>query len=443
MNRNTLQKQRGSVFIVVLWVCLGLVALVLTFGNSMLLGFRSSDEDLAGRQAEMAIESAVRYAETVIINTATPGVAPDVSTYQSEAVPVGDAKFWFIGRDNNNVNANATKPVYGLVDEASKLNVNTATEAMLEGLPGLTQDLAASIFNWRSSQDQGIAGGAETDQYMQLQPAYTCKNASFETTEELALIYQMDMTTLYGEDANLNGALDPNEDDGAKNDPPDNSNGQLDPGILEYLTAFSKEPNTKSDGTNKINVSTINNDLYTNLTPLLDAAALGKVRSNLGNGGPPIRSVLEFYLRSKLTADEFSKIADSITVNSGQYVNGLVNVYTASQTVLSCIPGITLNDAASLINARQNQAVGSTSITWVADTLGAAAAVQAGPYITGRSYQFMADVAAVGRNGRGFRRVRFIIDTSSGTPKVIYRRSISHLGWALGADARKNLSVAH
>jgi len=58
------------------------------------------------------------------------------------------------------------------------------------------------------------------------------------------------MTTeiLYGEDTNLNGVLDPNENDGDVSLPTDNRDGRLDAGLLEYVTVYTRQPNTGSDG---------------------------------------------------------------------------------------------------------------------------------------------------------------------------------------------------
>ena len=50
------------------------------------------------------------------------------------------------------------------------------------------------------------------------------------------------MQVLYGEDANLNGILDPNENDGDVLPPTDNADGLLQPGLLEYVTIYSQEP---------------------------------------------------------------------------------------------------------------------------------------------------------------------------------------------------------
>ena len=56
-------------------------------------------------------------------------------------------------------------------------------------------------------------------------------------------------------------------------------------------------------------------------------------------GRGPYGSVLEFYSRSGMTADEFAQVADALTISADPYTAGLVNVNTASATVLACIPG--------------------------------------------------------------------------------------------------------
>ena len=65
-----------------------------------------------------------------------------------------------------------------------------------------------------------------------------------------------------------------------------------------------------------------------------------------------------------------------------------------------------------------------------------------GPGLThGRSFQISADIAATGRHGRGYRRTRFVLDASTGTPQIIYRRNLGPLGWALGSAARQTLAA--
>jgi hypothetical protein len=80
-------------------------------------------------------------------------------------------------------------------------------------------------------------------------------------------------------------------------------------------------------------------------------------------------------------------------------------------------------------------------MTWAIESLGEDGIAQAGTFLTGSAYQISADVAAVGRHGRGYRRTRVVVDTTTGTPRIIYRRNLAPLGWALGRDIRQNLAL--
>jgi hypothetical protein len=60
---------------------------------------------------------------------------------------------------------------------------------------------------------------------------------------------------LFGEDANRNGLLDPNENDAELSSPLDNPDGALDRGWSAFLTVFSREANVRADGTPRINVN--------------------------------------------------------------------------------------------------------------------------------------------------------------------------------------------
>ena len=100
--------------------------------------------------------------------------------------------------------------------------------------------------------------------------------------------------------------------------------------------------------------------------------------------------------------------------------------------------------AQTLVNYRHSNPDNLTSIAWVIDALGqnnAAAwqALAAGDCITTQSYQFTADIAALGPYGRGYRRVKFVFDTSSGTPEIVYRQDLTHLGLGPGQRGASEL----
>jgi type II secretory pathway component PulK len=149
---------------------------------------------------------------------------------------------------------------------------------------------------------------------------------------------------------------------------------------------------------------------------------------------------------SGMTPEEFAPIANAITVAGGTWIQGRVNINTATTAVLGCLPGMTADLAQQLVAYRQQNPDKLTSITWVVEALGRGNAgltgLRAGDYITTQSYQFSADIAALGPFGRGYRRVKYVIDTSSGTPQIIYRQDLSHLGWALGKYVRQSWLIA-
>ena len=233
--------------VIVLWVTLGLVSIALYFAHSMAMELRASDNRVSAVAADQAIEGAARYVEYVLTTYATNGVMPDLTEYQAEAVPVGDAHFWIIGRDNSYPVAHPDRVAFGLVDESSKLNLNTASTNTLGMLPRMTSDVVNGILDWRSPNGNG---GTEL-YYAMAQPPYQRKGAPFETVDELRLVYGTTMDILVGNDLNRNGVLDSSE-------PDEDNNGQADPGIIEYLTVYSREPNTHSDGTALTNINNPN-----------------------------------------------------------------------------------------------------------------------------------------------------------------------------------------
>src|SRR5205085_1000935 len=88
---------RGSIFILVLWISFGLVVLSLYFANSMSFELKAADNRYAAVQSKEAINGAASYASYIIATFATNGVFPERQAYRSECVRVGEASFWFLG----------------------------------------------------------------------------------------------------------------------------------------------------------------------------------------------------------------------------------------------------------------------------------------------------------------------------------------------------------
>ena len=445
-SRASARSRRGAVLIIVMWICLGLVALTLYFANSMSSELRAADNRVTEIEARQAVAGGTRYAAYILANFATNGAVPNAADYKSEALAVGDAQFWLIGRDHSQ--APTAEPVFGLVDEASKLNLNTATRAMLLELPNMTPELADAIVSWkRAANAQSDSSGSADNVYARLDPPRRNKGAPFESVDELRLVDGATLEILLGEDTNRNGVLDANVDDGEQSAPRDNQDGQLQAGLLEYVTVYSRQPNTRSDGTRRLNVTTLTNQQATApLRRLLLARGIEPQRvatiANLFNNpvNPPLDSVAAFMLASRMTAEEFALVhADLTTQATGATQAGLVNVNTASATVLACIPGIGADNAATLVAYRLAHPDVLTSFAWLLQVLRPADIRRAGPYITDQSYQFAADIAAVGRFGRGYCREKVVFDLSNRTPRIVYHQDLSAYGWALGTRVRQTV----
>jgi hypothetical protein len=151
-----------------------------------------------------------------------------------------------------------------------------------------------------------------------------------------------------------------------------------------------------------------------------------------------------------MTSAEFAQIAYGITDTTSLYTYGLLNINTASAPVMEALfmsldnvdQSTAQGAAQTLVTYRQQNPNNLNAISWIVDALNNNNAVVLAlknanrDYITTQSFQFTADIAAVGPFGRGYRRVKFIFDISEGSPKIIYRQDLSRLGWALGEKAR-------
>lgn len=430
------RSENGSLLIIVLWIAFGLVALTLYFAHSMSLELRASDNRVAAIESGQTIDGAARYLSNILGTVAYPGVMPTSTEFYCEAVPVGDAKFWLIGRETNDWVTSISRPAFGLMDEASKINLNAPwlTADMIQYLPGMTLQIAAAIMDWLDSDSTVSTDGAEDETYGRLTKPYKTKNAAFESVEELRLVAGMTAEILYGEDANLNGILDANENDADSSAPNDNRDGRLDPGLMEYFTVYSYEPMTGTNILNRPNVQELLQSFFT------DQRVSEIIGDLYGPQKPPMRSVLQFLRQGVFSDEDAAQVYDYLAPTT----NNPVNVNTASQAVLECIPGIGVDYAATLISYRESNPSKLATVKWVADAMGndIESADKAGPYVTTHSYQYTADIAAVGHHNRGYQRVRFVFDTSEGVPMVIHRQDLTHLGWALGKDTRTELLAA-
>jgi type II secretory pathway component PulK len=425
--RRSRSRRRGTVLIVTMWILLVVAGLVLVLARAMRAAGDRSANELAATQADAVEQGAIQYVLSTV--DGLKGQTPSDADTPCEAIQVGDGAFWILRATGDDERTYG----YGITDEAAKVNLNTASLEMISKLPGMTAEFAASIVDWRDPDSNVTAGGAENEYYLMLPDPYECKNSPLETVEELFLIRGASKDIIVGQDANRNGVLDPGESATPLGGTFSSTGSHLYRGIINYATVYSIEPATAGGG-QRINV---NDPQSRSLTELLRNAVspdrlpgvLDRVRRER-----PFRNVIDFYFRAGLTMAEFRQVVNQITTGPARIRPGLVNVNTAPKEVLLCLPGLEDSDASALLAQRPTADADRTSIAWVAEALPRAKAIAIGGHITAQSFQFSADIVSLAAGGRAFKRCRAMIDASSSPPKVIYRQSLTHLGWPLSPD---------
>jgi DNA uptake protein ComE-like DNA-binding protein len=115
----------------------------------------------------------------------------------------------------------------------------------------MTPDVVDAIVDWRDANDDVEGLGAEGDYYGNRGMGYEPRNGPFKSIAELELVAGAWPKYVRGEDWNLNGRLDPNEDDGPRSFPDDKPDGKLDAGWSQYLTAVSRQSRLSTSGNEK------------------------------------------------------------------------------------------------------------------------------------------------------------------------------------------------
>jgi type II secretory pathway component PulK len=428
--------ESGSILIVTIWVVLVLTGLTLVFARSMRVEAIATANHISSLESEGIARGAVNFIKARLNSDDDTDIKLEGET-PYRAISVGKGYFWLLRPDLDDDDAY----YYGIRDESGKINMNEADYEMLMDLPNMTSELAYSIIDWRDS-DSITDGGAESEYYLLLDSPYYCKDSELESVEEVLLIKGASLEIMFGEDTNRNGVLDSNENDGDESEPDDNRNGRLDRGFYDYVTVYSTEPNENSSGEQRVDITS--RDSRQKLMTLLQQAGLSVDQFQAGQflQGYSFSSVLDFYLKAQdylgLTEDQFKKIENEISASSSDTITGLINVNTAPKEVLLCIPGLEESDAEALVRKRNADGTDTGSMAWVAEALPEKASA-IGRYITIHSYQYSADIIGVSGDGRAFSRYRMVADTSDEEFKIIYWKSLKHLGWPIDPEIMTKL----
>ena len=340
---------------------------------------------------------------------------------------------------------------YGVVDQSGLININTADEQTLLALPNMTNELVDCLMDYRDSDSETRPDGAEQEYYSQLEQPYTIKNGPLATLEEILLVKGFNGRIVYGEDANLNGLMEPNEDDGEESFPPDDHDGTLNTGLRGVATAISYEPNVDSEGKARID---LNGDVEAIAKLDLPAETIDFIRiyRDEGNTFTHPGELLEMTYQTKknnrelriragteidsgVGAAQLPIVMDKLSVLPGNNPRmpliGLVNIHSAPAVVLTAISGVGQNLAEQIVQARGDlDAEARKTIAWLyteglvnAETFKALA-----PKLTSRGFQFHIRCIGFGSPCGRFRIIEAIVDLAGGKPRITYLRDLTRLG---------------
>ncbi len=279
-------RRTGSVLLLVVVVVAMLTLAAFNFAQNMTTEFEAASMYTMDIQARATADSGVEFVATVLGNKGSvtaENLIHNPQLFMGQVVSASphlraNSRFTIIAPVEHDATNNAIR--YGLMDESAKLNLNYLPNmglspddisTMLMNIPNMTAEIIDAIIDWMDTDDTVSPYGAESETYQQMQPPYKAKNGPFETIDELLLVKGITPTLLYGEDANRNGLLDPNENDGDASPPLDNADGVLNHGFIAYFSVHGRESNRRLDGKPKINVNNgYLTDLYDQLIEAFD-----------------------------------------------------------------------------------------------------------------------------------------------------------------------------
>ncbi len=381
-------RKRASILVGLLW-CLALLALVVvgvlhTARMDLLTGKNFSDKIQAHYLALAGIEKAKALLYKNASERSRSGKNHTGEFYdnaqQFREVEFGRGTYSVLRRGRQD---EGNGVLYGVADEESRLNVNTADADALQKIQGLGAEVASAIQGWRG-QGNTVA---ETEYYLSQRPPYKPRGGLFETIRELLMVRGVSSDLLLGQDTHQNGLLDAIADGNGGSPKFQSSVATTDLGWAGVLTLDSGVKNVNAAGESRVNIQTADESAlsavhgftreiaraivayrgqheFQSIAELLDVTPTqnnnngrqgasnrqnGNSNNNSGSGANSGSSGGRVVSR-----DLFEQIADEVTVATDSQLSGVVNLNTASADVLVCLPGIDRNVAQAIISYRSS-----------------------------------------------------------------------------------------
>lgn len=223
-------KHDGSALVLVLWLVIVMTLVATVTAKISRLDGTVSQLSVERIRCRWAARAGLETAIALLLTDETPTDALTDLWSQNpaelEAVPLESATF-----------------TVAVTDEAGRLHLNYVTENQLAMLADMTQEISDSLLDWRDSDQETRAYGAEAGYYLNQPSGYICRDGQFQTVRELLLVRGVDEDLVYGRDGMTPLGFTP---------------------WIELMTCHSAVSNTDLEGTAKININSANRNSLRN-----------------------------------------------------------------------------------------------------------------------------------------------------------------------------------
>lgn len=343
------------------------------------------------------------------------------------------------------VSTQGEEQVDGPADAHAKVNINRmGTDELLLLEPFMTEDVADSVLDWVDVDEDQRELGAEASYYGGMAQSYQPRNAPMRSVQELELVAGVRVDDVRGEDWNLNGVLDSNENDGSASFPDDNADGVLQAGWSSLVTAASVDDVLAASGEARLDLRTaqpaeivdrlevtprqaeaISTYAGTNqaATPAdFIRATLAQLLTAVGQGGQPGQQPVP-----PLNDTQLGKLLDETSIGdpaANGAVPGKLNLNTAEREAIMLLPGMDDVLADAILTERNARTQGFLTLADLLGVQGMTRARLAALYdaVTVRSNTFV--VTSVGRDERTGVEVEISAVLDRSTIPVVLREVI-------------------
>jgi len=362
---------RGAILIGVLW-CLVLLSLLVTVMlKSSKLDLRVTKNHSDSIEAHYAALAGIERVKALLHQEAqaarTSGAtwvtrlrdAPE----ELRDVPLGRGVFRILraGRDGEGPGG----IVYGITDEESRFNLNTASAEDLKKVPGLTEPVAAAIADWIDDDHTLTPEGAERESYLSRSPPYLPRNGPIESLLELLLVegVRLDLVLGWSEWVTVHSAVRDV-----------NARGKTRVSLQKATEAELAAVDGISSELARAIVAQRGRGRLESVVDLLEVTAPQRpnepppqpgVAEGASRGGAELVEAVGAATAApgprggvsgqRLVSEQLlQQIADEVTTAEKLELEGAVNVNTADWRVLACLPGVTETLARAIVDYRSS-----------------------------------------------------------------------------------------